>query len=186
VKKRLSNFTLAWGVYLVVSAAFMLQLRCWLFKIFGDFFIVNFLRLIFLLLSFFVLLYAWKREFGFLRLAGIFFLFGLAYFLSSVQPYFAEKTHLVSYGLLGYLAARDLLTIGKKGIFFALIFLVLISGLDEIFQFFLPYRVAEVRDFLTNISSGSLGMGLFCLIGPRQKITLMSERNSQENAGRKK
>jgi len=83
------------------------------------------------------------------------------------QQFFSEKTHVLTYGLLGYLATNDLVDTRRKPQFKyiaeTVIFVSLVSALDEIFQGILPYRFAELKDFITNIISGVFGIGLFLI-----------------------
>jgi VanZ family protein len=83
------------------------------------------------------------------------------------QPYFVEKMHVLEYGLLGWLAARDLRRNPRSNIvltiLFSILFVLLIGSLDEGFQRLLPYRVGEIRDVITNVVSGSFGVILFLI-----------------------
>ena len=72
-----------------------------------------------------------------------------------------KKVHVLEYGILGYLAFRDLSKRNKKifkDILLAFSFISLIGIMDETFQGFLPYRVREIRDVATNVVSGLLGI----------------------------
>lgn len=93
-------------------------------------------------------------------------IFILGYLFSMWQEYFSEKTHVLTYGLLGYLAMRDLSGEGEelKRIAAAVIFVSFISAMDETFQRILPYRYGELKDFITNIISGALGITLFKVV----------------------
>jgi hypothetical protein len=167
--KRLSRITVAVAIYIVISAAFMLQVRNWLFKFFGDFIMVNSFRLFFILIGLLAIRYAVRVRLSLFKIYTTAILFILAYLFALQQPYFSERTHVLTYGLLGYLTANDL--IGKirnwrfKNVILSLSFVSLISGLDEIFQGILPYRVCELRDFITNIISATLGIVLLFLLG---------------------
>jgi len=82
------------------------------------------------------------------------------------QPYFSEKAHVLEFGLIGWLAMRDLAKTERrslKGILFASIFAAIIGYLGEGIQKFLPWRVFEIRDIITNVLSGILGVILFIL-----------------------
>lgn len=163
--KRLSKITVGWGAYIVVSAAFMLQVRSWLFRVLGDFVVINCFRLCFVLIFIFTVIYAFRMRLSLFRVWAILFIFILGYLLVLWQPYFSEKAHVLTYGLLGYLTSKDLLDTKRKlqfkNIALALCFVSLVSALDEIFQGILPYRVGEIRDFTTNIMSSTLGIGLW-------------------------
>ena len=82
------------------------------------------------------------------------------------QPYLSEKAHVLEYGVLGWLAVRDLVKDKGnilKSLFYALIFVAIIGSLDEGYQKLLPWRVCEIRDIVTNVLSGALGIVLFIL-----------------------
>lgn len=165
---KLSKVTIGLGIYIVISAAFMLQFRNWLFRACGDFIVINCFRLCFISAGVFTLLYAFKMRLNLFRTIAIIALFILAYFFSMWQFYFSEKTHVLSYGLLGYCAVNDSIKTKRKialrNVIFALSFVSLISALDEVFQGILPYRFAEMKDFVTNIISSALGISLFFVL----------------------
>src|SRR4030042_6287730 len=79
------------------------------------------------------------------------------------QPFFTERIHILEYGLLGWLAMRDSSRnkTALKTILFTILFVFLVSSIDELFQKLLPYRVGEIRDAITNIISGVIGLLLF-------------------------
>lgn len=76
-----------------------------------------------------------------------------------------ERVHILEYGILGWLAGRDLF--GKKGnvrgIIFACAFAAFIGILDEAFQAILPYRYFDVRDIVFNGLGGVWGVSLYWL-----------------------
>ena len=165
---RLSKITIGLGAYIVVSAAFMLQVRNFLFKAFGGFIVVTAFKLIFVSIFILTIAYVFRKGLNLQKICAISAVFSLGYLFAMWQPFFSEKTHVLTYGLLGYLTANDLLDGGRsrrlKNLVSALLFVSLISALDEIFQGILPYRFCEVRDFLTNIISGILGISLFFVL----------------------
>ena len=151
------------AAYIIISASFMLQVRLFLIETFGEQAVqIAFLCLFFLIFALYLVYIIYKRIPLYRAAAGI-IIFGLAYLLISKQPFFAEKLHIPEYGLLGYLALRDLSRAGKQNGFIAdalcvFCFVALVGSLDEVFQLLLPYRVFELRDILTNVLSGSLGI----------------------------
>jgi len=163
--KKLSKITIGLGAYIVISAAFMLQVRNWLFKVFGDFVVVTSFRLGFISIFILTLIYAFRIRINLFKICAIVSIFVLGYLFSMWQQYFSEKTHVLTYGLLGYLATNDLVDTKSrlrfKYIALSIIFVSFISAADEIFQAFLPYRFCELKDFITNIISGALGTALF-------------------------
>jgi len=80
------------------------------------------------------------------------------------QPYLSEKAHVLEFALVGWLAMRDLFKEGKylfTDVLSALIFAAIVGYLGEGIQRFLPWRVFELRDIITNVLSGMLGVILF-------------------------
>lgn len=172
--ERLSKITIGFGAYIVISAAFMLQARNWLFKVFGDLVVVTSFRLCFILIFLFTLIYASRICLGLFKVCATASIFILGYFFAMCQPFFSEKTHVLTYGLLGYLATKDLADPRSnpqfKYIAQAVIFVSLVSALDEIFQGILPYRYAELKDFITNIMSGVLGIALLFVLQNKWRL----------------
>jgi len=172
--KRLSKITIGFGAYIVISAAFMLQVRNWLFKVFGDFVVVASFRLGFILIFILTLIYAFRIRINLFKICAIVSIFVLGYLFSIWQEYFSEKTHVLTYGLLGYLAANDLIDTKSrlrfKYIAETVIFVSLVSALDEIFQGILPYRFAELKDFITNIISGTMGIALLFTLQDKRRF----------------
>lgn len=159
--KRFSGITIGLGIFIVISASFMRQVRAFFIEALGENAIrVGFFALFFLVAALYIRYIIYKRL-PLYRIALSFGLFILAYLLVLWQPFFAEKLHVLEYGVLGYLALRDLSRTGKKALWNAVCaagFVLLISCLDEGFQYFLPYRVGEARDVATNVVSGFLGL----------------------------
>jgi VanZ family protein len=162
--KRLSKVTIGFAAYIVVSAAFMLQVRNWLMSAFADPLVMASFKVFFALIFVLMLVFVSRKRLSLIRVCVVCIVFILGYLFAMWQPYFAEKTHVLTYGLLGYLAAKDLVDpqriLEYKNIALAVCFVALISALDEIFQGFLPYRVCDTRDFITNIISAALGISL--------------------------
>lgn len=168
---RLSKLTIGLGIYIVLSAAFMLQVRTRLVAVFGQQVLTAGFKILFILVG--IIFSLTKCRLNSWKFIITLVIFILAYLFAAGQPYFSEKTHVLTYGLLGYLTAGDLSQNTKnnfRGIFLPLLFISFISGLDETFQYFLPYRVGEIRDFLTNIVSGSFGLAILLLKEKRCRI----------------
>jgi len=68
-------------------------------------------------------------------------------------PYPEEKVHLFEYAVLGFLAARCFRSPWK-----AMLFVFLAGVGDEVFQYFLPERVFDLRDIFLNTVSGGGGV----------------------------
>lgn len=159
--------TIAFAAYIVISAAFIQQVWQFLSKIIGESNLELISISICLLVGMHVLLYFIKLHLKDLRIIVSIFLLISAFLFSWKQPYFVEKLHVLEYGILGWLVAKDLRRIpyleNKKIILYSIIFILIAGTVDEIFQSFLPYRVGEVRDVITNVISGSFGIALFLI-----------------------
>lgn len=175
--KYFSKLTIGLAAYIVISAAFMLQIRNFLVKTFGGEVVKLAFIFLFFLTVLLYILYLLRMKRSVSRIIYSIFIFALAYLLILRQPYFTEKIHVLEYGILGYLAFRDLSILRQgswltlifvkrskknkkifKNILLAIFFISLIGILDETFQGFLPYRVGEIRDVVTNVVSGLLGI----------------------------
>ena len=170
--KRFSWVTIGYGVYIVVSASFMLQVDEWLEAKVGLFFLSH----AFWTAAIFVLVvsiaYALISKPRLRRVSAVILVFALGYLVGMLQKSCAEKVHVLVYGLLGYIASRDILNVKiavkVKDIAIALGFVALISACDEGFQLILPYRFGDFNDFATNVLSGAVGVGLFLALKKRR------------------
>ncbi len=87
----------------------------------------------------------------------------LLFFLFRNIPY-VEKVHVVIFGLLGFLSQK--LFTAKA----SFIICASLSLLDEVFQYFLPNRVGDIRDVGINLFSAILGLFLaFLLMESRRR-----------------
>jgi len=164
--KPFSRITIGLAILIIVSASFMLQLRNYLVATFGDDAVKLGFSVLFSLIMLSYLSYIFYKRVPVQRIALSLIVFEVAYLLISCQPFFAEKLHVLEYGILGYLALRDLFKTDKhlfRDIIYVLCFVLLVGSLDEGFQWFLPYRMFEVRDIVTNVLSGSLGIIKFLI-----------------------
>lgn len=163
---KLSRLTLSVGLYVIASAYFMQQVWAFARKTFG----VKALVLSFVIFSILIFLLIIRRSLklgsGPARIASVAVFSILAFFFAWKQPYVTEKTHIIEYGFLGWMALRDLSKGGPvrlKGVLYAFIFVLIIGSLDEGFQKMLPWRVFEVRDMITNFISGVFGIVIYAL-----------------------
>ncbi|MCK9603041.1 MAG: VanZ family protein [Candidatus Omnitrophica bacterium] len=164
ISMKLSKFSLFLGAYIIISAYFMNQvLNTWRIT-FGK----NSIILSFILLSAWAMIATLYRsikiKFNLIKIALICGICAAGFIFAWKQPYLSEKAHVLEYGLLGWLAMRDLAahkTAISKSVLYTLIFVAIIALLDEGFQGLLPWRVYEARDIITNVLSGLLGTLLF-------------------------
>lgn len=86
------------------------------------------------------------------------------------QPYLPEKAHVLEFGLLGWLAMRDLSRQRSdllKSAWVGFVFVTIVGCLEEGFQRLLPWRVFEIRDIITDALGGILGIILYPLTQTR-------------------
>lgn len=84
---------------------------------------------------------------------------------------------MLEFALLGWLTVGDLTRQNKrflKAIIFAFIFVAMIGCLGEGFQKLLPWRVYEIRDIITDVLSGMLGIALNLLSQARPSSLIRS------------
>jgi len=165
-----SKFTWGYAVFIVISASFLTQVRAALVARFGDPVVRTSFYSAGLMLGLWLFWAALKRR-GLRGLLPALVLLGSAAWMVWKLPYFAEKIHVFSYGLLGFLALQDSSRAGLKGLRFwgsALLFVTAFNLADELFQAVLPYRVGEWRDVWTNALSCGLGFAFFMLLRIRE------------------
>jgi VanZ like protein len=104
----------------------------------------------------------WRLPLTNIIFTAIILLAGVGY--SFTLPLPEERIHLVQFGLLGLLACSSLKGRGDGGrIWFwkPLLFVFLVGVADEVFQWFLPDRVFDLRDILFNTIGGIWGILLY-------------------------
>jgi len=160
----LSKVTILLGVYIIASASFAQQL--WKFgqHFFGKPALLALFVLLCAVLMAIILYASLKRKLGALRLALVFIITLGSFIFAWKQPFIAEKLHIIEYGLLAWLAIRDL-DKKNRGILMAgllaFIFTALVGVTDEGFQKLLPWRVCEIRDMITNSVSAIFGIAAY-------------------------
>jgi len=170
---RLSWITIGYGAYLVVSASFMLQVNEWLSAAVGNELLIrSFWAFAISVLIALVAHILWARL-GFFKLCAVILIFIVGYLIGMWPEYFEEKTHLLMYGLLGYMACKDLVgrdrTAAPINMAASAAFVALTSISDEVFQWILPYRVGDLRDVVLNVLGGILGIAMFLALKRRPR-----------------
>jgi len=163
---RPSKLTIIVGAYIVISAYFMQQAWVAARKIFGINNLLLSIVVIAVLILCLIVIRSLKKRAKPINIISIFIVYALAVVFAWKQPYVTEKTHILEYGVLGWLAMRDYSKKGGirlRGMAYALIFVIIVGCLDEGFQKIIPWRVGEIRDVLTNLVSGIFGMILYAL-----------------------
>lgn len=162
---RLSKFTICLGLYIIISASFMRQVWDFFNSRFGQNNIKTAFILLFSLAAVSLAVFIFRSRRGFLKILGSAVVLCAAFIFMFRLKIFVEKIHVFEYGLLGWFTSRDFSTKRRPPINVLLAFLLVLTvgALDEGFQKLLPYRVAEVRDIITNIISGICGIAMFLL-----------------------
>jgi len=106
--------------------------------------------------------YVFKIKLNIKKHVLILFFILIGIFLIQRIPLPQERIHLLEYTILGGLTLKDFLKAKNRkviyNIIFALVFVFLISLIDEGFQKLLPYRVWDIRDIGFNICGGISGI----------------------------
>jgi hypothetical protein len=68
-----------------------------------------------------------------------------------------ERLHFVTFGFYGFFTAA---LFAARSLLLALVLVALFSGLDELYQWWLPDRVGDWRDVAMNMLAGSIGLVL--------------------------
>lgn len=162
-----SKITYFYGLFIVISASFLRQFFNLLNQVFGKRNIEVFFYILCVIIILYLIFFAIKSKSNLKNFILLFLVIVIGIKLISTLEIFAEKTHILMYGLLGYFAISD--TVKKMGlsinaIIYASCFTLAISLLDEGFQFILPYRVGDTLDVCTNCAGSILGMLTFYII----------------------
>ncbi len=162
---KLSKLTISLAAYIIVSASFAQQLFTAADKLFGRPALINILGIVFLAAAASLIYKGARSKIGPVRITLLAAACIAAFSFAWKQPYMAEKTHILEYGLLAWLVMRDMAKTKApllKSVLIAFVFTALVGVLDEGFQKLLPWRVYEIRDMVTNAISGALGITVFC------------------------
>jgi hypothetical protein len=117
-----------------------------------------------------------KLTFRLLTLAGI--LISTVLYLNTL-PFAVEKIHFIEYGFLGILLMSAIsIRIRNPSAYLLSVLVVYLAGLgDEAIQGLISNRVGEIRDSLTNLFSGGLGLSLYWAVSegfPSWKISRLN------------
>ncbi len=151
----ISLISAIYSIYLVVSASFMRYILNFInsgMKNFLPLSIFISVLFAFFFLSLFFFLIARKKFINLLFLMVIFVLIVL-YTLSF--EIIEERIHILQFGLLGFLVSLDN---KNRWYLFPLIWVFTITTIDEVFQFYLPNRVGDIRDILFGVVGGMFGI----------------------------
>ena len=163
---KLSKISIFFGLWIVISAAFMLQVLQSFWTFVGPVFAGLYTKILLLIMglavtSFLIL----RKELSVIRLAGVSMAIAAAFLVAWQMNIIAEKIHIIEYALFGWLVTKDLLKVNSvfKAALLASLVCILLGGLDEAFQAVLPYRVFAWSDIQYNAFGGIVGVVLYLL-----------------------
>lgn len=109
------------------------------------------------------LLHFWRMQ-GFRRLLYAASILALAALFASQMPLPIERMHLIKYGVLGWLVARDSVRFPSlKRLTVCVVAGLLLAAVDESLQLFIPDRVGDPRDLIFG-AVGSCSGGLLRIL----------------------
>lgn len=148
---KISNITIAVALYIILSASFMRYVLNFMTKNIAESGVSIVMWVIFAIVIALIIVYLCILRPKILNIFLFLLVFSAGLYYAFKMEIMVERWHLIQFGLLGGLIARD--SDGIKNRFhrllFSMFFGLLIASLDETFQLFLPNRVADVRDIVT-------------------------------------
>ena len=147
-KIKLSKTTIGFALFIIISASFFRQVFNFLSNTIGTAGVSLILASLFIAGGVATFFQLWKLRPGLKRTLLFLGIMGLGFFYASQMGIMVERMHLIKYGLLGWLVSVDMVRHNKVlfGVSFSLFFCLFTSVIDEAFQWWLPYRVGDIRD----------------------------------------
>lgn len=154
--------------YLLMSATFARKVLKCLTALFGPRMVQGIPWVLLIVILILFMLLTMKRKLSCTHLfAALLTFIGIFLFLKMMHNP-DERIHIFQYGLLGFIVALDKRHGSlKHALLFALLIAFLVSCADELFQFFLPNRVGDIRDVGFGFIGGAWGALLAVLTAPR-------------------
>lgn len=161
----ISKITILVALFIIISASFMRQVVEFFQKHVGVEWTAALMGLLMIIACLFFLILVTKKQIHAIRTPALTIVVIAGLILAWQAEYPAEKIHILEFGALGWLSARDLVGLNRKkrGIVLGCLFCIAVGILDELFQAVLPYRVFDVRDILFNGLGGVWGVILYLL-----------------------
>jgi len=166
---KVSRNTLIWSLFIITSAFYMRQVLNFLFSNIGKTGVGVILLVLFLGIGIILFLEIFKKRFPLWRIVLFIVVLFLGYIYAFKMRILEEKIHLIKYGILGWLAIKDFSKIKKEiyiSILFSILFVLVVSSIDETIQYFLPYRVGDLRDVGFALIGGAWGVTLYLISHP--------------------
>ena len=160
---KVSWLTAVFSIYFVISSSFMRYVYNYLFMLINkNSLILTIIILIGFIIAFIVILIYLVKQKKLLRIIPAAVVVGLIILYSFTLDIIAERIHLIQFGLVGFLISLDNLKENKpENYFFVLLWCFILASLDEIFQYFLPSRVGDIRDVWTGFFGSIIGAFLY-------------------------
>lgn len=163
LKMKISNITIFWAAYLIISPVFMRQVLNFILKLLEKSGLAIMLWVLFLLGGGVASLYLYKSRPAAWRVFLFLGIFAAGLFYASQVKIVEERIHLINFGLLGWLIIKDISRF-KKGIMrigLALLFCIFVASIEETLQLWIPNRVVQTHDVLLGVIGGVWGISLF-------------------------
>ena len=163
---KLSKFTLFFAAYNIVSSFFMSAVWETTTKTLGKNSVLWLFVILCLTAAAGLTYKNIKSRSSLKRMGLIWLVFIWGFVFAFRQPYLSEKAHVLEFAVLAWLTLRDLTKkegLLLKAVFATFVFVSLTGVLEEIYQKFLPWRVCDIRDMISDSLGGIVGIALFVL-----------------------
>lgn len=163
LKMKISNITIFWAAYLIISPVFMRQVLNFILKLLEKSGLAIMLWVLFLLGGGVAFFYLYKTRPAIWRIFLFLGIFAIGLFYASQIKIVEERMHLINFGLLGWLIVKDISRFkkGVKKIGLSFLFCIFIATIEETLQLWIPNRVAQVSDVLLAVMGSIWGISLF-------------------------
>ena len=183
---KISNLTIFWSAYIIISTVFMRPALNYILKFLGKSGLAIALWVIFLIGGGFVSFCLYKSRPAIWRVFLFLGIFSAGLFYASQVKIVAERMHLINFGLLGWFCGGSMVLKernsknsqedysryiyhissfkkGVTGIIFSLFFCIFIATIEEFLQLWIPSRVGAIHDILLATLGSAWGISLFFL-----------------------
>jgi len=163
---KFSKKSLSWAGFILLSSFFMRQVLNMLTETIGRKGVGMFIFSLYGSSGIFFTAKAVLRKISLWKIAALCLILFFGYRYAAGMKILEERIHLIKYGILGWLVMRDNSERRKFriGFFVSLVFCSGIASLDEMIQWFLPYRVGDLRDVGFGFLGAMLGSLLFLIL----------------------
>lgn len=174
----ISKITFGWSLFVITSAFYMRQVLNFLFNNIGKVGVGIILLILFISVGIYMITTVFKRKLPAYKDLLIILSLICGYLYAYKMRILEEKVHLIKYGILGWLVIGDFLK-NKYGMYQAiimsLVFCLLVVSIDEGIQWFLPWRVGDMRDVGFAVIGGAWGIFLFIMTLPDGKFSKLNQ-----------